>query len=558
MQVSGRSRGGQLPNGAGPATAHGHAPFNPFAPHRVVSCMSMWFILFPPITRSVMSRLSYRIVFAIIVLVAVACGRGPRPGAMPASSPAKVVGYLASWGVRSKGTKIAELPGDQLTHIIYAFANITDDGKLALGDPCLDIGHCDSPAGAALPSTDGGNFAELRRLKERYPHLKLLVAAGGWTGSGRFSDVALTAESRRTFAQSAVDLVIRRSPGLFDGIDIDWEYPVRAGSRRTRRVPRIMQNCTLLLQALRNELDAQGKRDGRQYFLSIATIAGPSALAHFELVNVSRRRRLVQRDDVRLSLRARRSRTSTRRCTPRRAIQRRATRSTRRCSGTSPAACRARSSWSGCRFTGVCTAASTATNDGLFQPAPGPVPDEWRTGTDYRAIVRRNPESLGFRRVMHPEARVPIPVQCDDRHVDHVRRRGVGCGEGYVRSLARAWWRDGLGDRRRRRHAHRRDCPRAQGGATIAGCSERCVIPSGVSFRRERASGCHSERCVIPSGARSGCHSERSARLAVIPSGAPQARSRGIAIVPIEGFQWVARFIHRCWSRPRGDGSFRP
>jgi chitinase len=47
-------------------------------------------------------------------------------------------------------------------------------------------------------------------------------------------------------------------------------------------------------------------------------------------------------------------------------------------------------------------------NDGVFQPAPGPVPDEWKTGTDYKAIVRRNPESLGFRRVMHPEARVPF------------------------------------------------------------------------------------------------------------------------------------------------------
>jgi chitinase len=47
-------------------------------------------------------------------------------------------------------------------------------------------------------------------------------------------------------------------------------------------------------------------------------------------------------------------------------------------------------------------------NDGLFQPAAGPVPDEWRTGTDYRAIVRRSPDTLGFRRVLHPEARVPF------------------------------------------------------------------------------------------------------------------------------------------------------
>ena len=79
------------------------------------------------------------------------------------------------------------------------------------------------------------------------------------------------------------------------------------------------------------------------------------------------------------------------------------------------------------------------TNNGLFQPAPGPVPDEWRNGTDYKELVRRNPESLGFRRVMHPEARVPFLfnattgtwITYDDsasvaEKVAYVRSRGLG------------------------------------------------------------------------------------------------------------------------------------
>ena len=162
-----------------------------------------------------------RSLLGVASLVAVSCGRAPSPAPAPVSSASRVVGYLASWGVRSKGTRIADLPGNQLTHIIYAFARITEDGRLALGDPCLDIGEC-NPNGTPKPA-DGGNFAELRRLKERYPTLKLLVAVGGWTGSARFSDVAVSPESRRAFAQSAVDVIIRRSPGLFDGIDVDWE-----------------------------------------------------------------------------------------------------------------------------------------------------------------------------------------------------------------------------------------------------------------------------------------------------------------------------------------------
>src|SRR5687768_9622282 len=133
------------------------------------------------------------------LLIVLACTGVPRSQATQriastATQP-RIIGYLASWGVRSKGTRIAELPGAELTHIIYAFARITEDGRLALGDPCLDAGECDSTAAPNARPAEGGNMAALRQLKARHPHLKLLVAVGGWTGSGRFSDVALTAES---------------------------------------------------------------------------------------------------------------------------------------------------------------------------------------------------------------------------------------------------------------------------------------------------------------------------------------------------------------------------
>jgi chitinase len=309
--------------------------------------------------------------------------------------------------VRSKGTRIAELPGDRLTHIIYSFARITEDGKFALGDPCLDVGACNTTAGAPLPSTDGGNFAELGRLKARYPNLKLMIAVGGWTGSGRFSDVALTEDSRRAFVESAMDVVIRRSPGLFDGIDVDWEYPVGGGLPTNAARPEDYQNCTLLLQALRKALDAEGERSGRQYLLSIATIAGPSAPRHFDLVNVAR---IVDWFNVMTYDFHSGSKiahfnaplyTATGDPTPGYTVDSTVQRYL--------AAGVPRSKIVvGLPFYGRVYGGVGATNDGLFQPAPGPVPDEWRTGTDYRAIVRRNVESLGFRRIMHPEARVPF------------------------------------------------------------------------------------------------------------------------------------------------------
>src|SRR6202011_1646036 len=148
-----------------------------------------------------------------------------------ASAPAatRVVGYMASWGVRTKGASIAALPARQLTHIFHAFALIGIDGSVVLGDRCVDAGACER--GAELPANPLGNFGELKLLKARNPHLKLSISVGGWGGSARFSDAALRPSTRRRFSESAIELFIRRWPGLPDGIDIDWEFPVRGGMK---------------------------------------------------------------------------------------------------------------------------------------------------------------------------------------------------------------------------------------------------------------------------------------------------------------------------------------
>ena len=63
---------------------------------------------------------------AVLALALMACGtvRSPAPSSPREGGSPRVVAYLASWGVRSKGTRIADLPGDRLTDVIYAFAVI--------------------------------------------------------------------------------------------------------------------------------------------------------------------------------------------------------------------------------------------------------------------------------------------------------------------------------------------------------------------------------------------------------------------------------------------------
>ncbi|HEY1953231.1 MAG TPA: glycoside hydrolase family 18 protein, partial [Gemmatimonadaceae bacterium] len=166
-------------------------------------------------------------------------------------------------------------------HIYYAFAEIAPDGTVVLANRCADAGACGTAA--SLPSRPRGNFGELQRLKARYPHLELTISIGGWGGSARFSDAALTDSSRRRFARSALDLFIRRWPGLFDGIDIDWEFPVEGGLKGNGERPEDRRNFTLLLAELRNQLDTQGRIDRKHYELTIAASARPSEIANVEL-----------------------------------------------------------------------------------------------------------------------------------------------------------------------------------------------------------------------------------------------------------------------------------
>ncbi|MET8167136.1 glycosyl hydrolase family 18 protein [Streptomyces sp. NPDC005329] len=148
----------------------------------------------------------------------------------------KVVGYFTDWGIydRRYYVKNTETSGsaDRLTHINYAFGNVTD-GKCALGDSWADA---DRPFTAG-ESVDGvadtadqplsGNFNQLRKLKKLHPGLKVIWSFGGWSWSGGFGEAA---KDPAAFARSCYDLVENsRWRDVFDGIDIDWEYPNACG-----------------------------------------------------------------------------------------------------------------------------------------------------------------------------------------------------------------------------------------------------------------------------------------------------------------------------------------
>ncbi|MFC9495366.1 glycoside hydrolase family 18 protein [Streptomyces sp. NPDC056975] len=157
-------------------------------------------------------------------------------GPQEAAAGSKVVGYFTEWGVydRNYHVKNIETSGsaDKLTHINYAFGNVTG-GKCAMGDSyaATDKAYTADQAVDGVADTWDqplrGNFNQLLKLKKLHPNLKILWSFGGWTWSGGFTDAA---KDPAGFAQSCYDLVENSKwADVFDGIDIDWEYPNACG-----------------------------------------------------------------------------------------------------------------------------------------------------------------------------------------------------------------------------------------------------------------------------------------------------------------------------------------
>jgi len=72
----------------------------------------------------------------------------------------------------------------------------------------------------------------------------------------------------------------------FDGIDIDWEYPVSGGMASNINRPEDKQNFTLLMKTPREKLDARGLLDGKNYVLSFAGAAGDGYLNKIEAASI--------------------------------------------------------------------------------------------------------------------------------------------------------------------------------------------------------------------------------------------------------------------------------
>src|ERR1700727_615467 len=200
----------------------------------------------------------------------------------------KVVGgYFEEWSIYFAGYNIANLQtngvADRLTHLTYAFGDATPTGCV-IADSWADYQDPYLPSVSGAPYTGPlyGNFAALQQLKKLHPNLNVMISRAGADG---FAEAASTAAGRQAMVANCIDLFVSgnlapgiSAAGVFDGIDIDWEFPTAADT----------VNATLLLQEFRKQLDALGRTNHKHYLLTMFGPAGQQNFSNIQLAEVGR------------------------------------------------------------------------------------------------------------------------------------------------------------------------------------------------------------------------------------------------------------------------------
>jgi chitinase len=154
-----------------------------------------------------------------------------------------------------------QLPVGAYTHLNFAFAFI---------DP-------KSFKVAPMSAADTELYPRFTGLKDSNPGLQTWISIGGWSMNDpgqptatTFSDLAGSSSAQSAFFSSLISFL---QTWGFDGVDIDWEYPV--ATERSGK-PEDFQNFVSFLKNLRSALGGSGHNYGLTITVPSSYWYGPS------------------------------------------------------------------------------------------------------------------------------------------------------------------------------------------------------------------------------------------------------------------------------------------
>ncbi|MGD0941003.1 MAG: glycosyl hydrolase family 18 protein [Terracidiphilus sp.] len=209
-----------------------------------------------------------------------------------------LAGYFEEWSIYYANYNLANLESNgsaaKLSHLIYAFGDVSASATAPSTNTCVIADAWADFEDNNLPPVGGiadtwplyGNFAEILKLKQLHPQLKTVISLGGASDAeaAAFSTAASTEAGRQALVSACINMFVVgnvgsdwngniTAPGLFDGFNIDWEFP--AATDKT--------NFTLLLEEFRNQLNALSATTGKQYILSFDGPAGSQNYTNIDL-----------------------------------------------------------------------------------------------------------------------------------------------------------------------------------------------------------------------------------------------------------------------------------
>ena len=175
--------------------------------------------------------------------------------------PFEINSYIRSWPLGSSAKETVKghyFDGNSiknLNELTIAFAKLTDTGEIHLVD---------------IEPDKNGYFGfatfrnEIQKIKKNHPDTKVTLAIGGWGAEG-FSDLGFSDKKLNNFLESLEKKITFYG---FDGVEINWLYPVNGGNGTIKSRAEDKITFTKLIKDIRKTLDKISLITKKSYILS--------------------------------------------------------------------------------------------------------------------------------------------------------------------------------------------------------------------------------------------------------------------------------------------------